>query len=126
MDILDNHSEYRKTKIRNGLNQKDKQPIVSKYIAWSTLEKKLRAAYNECKKSLLKKVFLRKSKLTNRVVTTLDELSLVFEKFVNNLSIKNNIDAWNKLIKQVEDTDYETVILIGIEKFLKPQKQKVA
>lgn len=127
MSLLDNHGKFNKFKIANGYNQRRTGGhVVSKYIAWSTIEKKLKEAHAECRSELLKALYLRKSKVTNKVITTHAELLLVFDKFLQNLSNKNSVDAWGKIVKQAEDADYYTVILEGMQKFVKPQKDEVS
>ena len=125
MNLLDNHGRFIKFKIAHGLNQR-KSGQVSSYIAWKTLEKSLRIAYKECTAELLKAVDLRKSKVTNRVIATEAELSLVFDKYLQNLSNKNSVDGWNKIVKRAEQADYFTVVLEGMMKFIKPKKGEVS
>lgn len=122
MNLLDNHHALHKFKQENGFFQKQNGSVVSKYIAWSNLEKKLRSAYSECASEILKKLYLQKSKITNRVITTVKELTFVFEKYLNALSNKNNVETWAKVVKMAEETDYVTVISEGMTKYIKPRK----
>jgi sugar diacid utilization regulator len=126
MSLLDNHGKFNKFKIAHGLNQRTSGNEVSKYIAWSTIEKKLKGAFEECRPELLKAVYLRKSRVTNRVVTTHEELSLLFDKYLQSLSGKNSVEAWNKIVRQAEQTDYQAVILEGMKKYIKPTKDEVS
>jgi hypothetical protein len=126
MSLLDNHGRFNKFKIANGLNQRTSGNEVSKYIAWSTFEKKLKAAFEECRPEFLKALYLRKSRVTNRVVATQDELSLLFDKYLQSISNKNSVEAWNKIVKQAQDGDYYSVILDGMKRYIKPTKDEVS